>query len=70
MNPNDMREEKKLWTLEEAYAEGCSDGREQMRMELEKNVGMLRQWLNEDRITDSKKMVTNEQILSMLNFKL
>jgi len=26
------------------------------------SVGMLRQWLNEDRITDPKKMVTNEQI--------
>lgn len=26
------------------------------------NIGMLRQWLNEDRITDPNKMVTNEQI--------
>ena len=25
-------------------------------------VGSLRQWLNEDRITDNKKMVTNEDI--------
>jgi len=25
-------------------------------------IGMLRQWLNEDRIDDPKKMVTNEQI--------
>ena len=32
------------------------------RKELKQNIGMLRQWLNEDRITDSKKMVTNEQI--------
>lgn len=25
-------------------------------------IGMLRQWLNEDRITDPKKMVTNEDL--------
>jgi hypothetical protein len=30
--------------------------------ELDKNIGMLRQWLNEDRITDPEKMVTNAQI--------
>ena len=28
----------------------------------EQKIGMLRQWLNEDRITDPDKMVTNEQI--------
>jgi len=30
-------------------------------------VGMLRQWLNEDRITDPEKMVTNEDIISWLS---
>jgi hypothetical protein len=25
-------------------------------------IGLLRQWLNEDRITDPKKMVTNEDL--------
>lgn len=25
-------------------------------------IGMLRQWLNEDRITDSSKMVSNEEL--------
>lgn len=30
-------------------------------------IGMLRQWLNEDRITDPKKLVTNEDILHWLN---
>jgi hypothetical protein len=34
--------------------------------ELRKNIGMLRQWLNEDRITDSNKLVTNEDIASWL----
>lgn len=28
----------------------------------EVNISMLRQWLNEDRITDPKKMVSNEEI--------
>lgn len=27
------------------------------------DVGMLRQWLNEDRITDTEKMVKNEDII-------
>jgi len=27
-----------------------------------RNISMLRQWLNEDRITDPEKMVTNEDI--------
>ena len=31
-----------------------------------KNIGMLRQWLNEDRITEPKKMITNEQIIDWL----
>lgn len=32
-------------------------------------IGMLRQWLNEDRIDDPKKMVTNEEIATWLNKK-
>lgn len=32
------------------------------------NVGMLRQWLNEDRIIDPKKMVTNEDLLHWLEW--
>ena len=31
-----------------------------------KRVGMLRQWLNEERITDPQKMVTNEDLLYWL----
>lgn len=37
--------------------------------EMGKNVGMLRQWLNEDRITDPKKMVTNEEIKKWLELE-
>ena len=32
------------------------------------HIGMLRQWLNEDRISDPKMMVTNEDILHFLQF--
>lgn len=35
---------------------------ENREKEIEKNIGMMRQWLNEDRITDPKKMVTNEEL--------
>lgn len=37
---------------------------------LKQNIGMLRQWLNEDRITDISRMVTNEDILMWLNDNL
>ena len=29
---------------------------------LKKNIGQLRQWLNEDKITETNKMVTNKQL--------
>ena len=32
------------------------------RQRVREKTGMLRQWLNEDRITDTTKMVTNEDI--------
>lgn len=32
----------------------------------ETNIGQLRQWLNEDRITDPAKMVTNEELMVWL----
>ena len=41
--------------------EATQRAREESKNEIRKNVGMLRQWLNEDRITD-KKMVTNEDL--------
>ena len=28
----------------------------------EKQIGLMRQWLNEERITDPKKMVTDEEL--------
>lgn len=34
--------------------------------EMLQRVGMLRQWLNEDRITDTKRMVTNAELLVWL----
>jgi hypothetical protein len=35
----------------------------------DKNIGMLRQWLNEDRIDDFKKMITNDDIKFWLDIK-
>ena len=37
--------------------------------EFTENVGFLRQWLNEDRIDDTKKMVSNEDIIRFLEMK-
>lgn len=37
--------------------------REEQKEKLKVNIGKLRQWLNEDRITDTNKMVTNEELL-------
>jgi hypothetical protein len=37
--------------------------------ELNKNIDQLRQWLNEDRIDDFKKMITNDDIKFWLNIK-
>ena len=47
------------------YKEGRINGEE----EILKNVGFLRQLLNEDRITDSNKMITNEYIINVLKQK-
>jgi len=35
----------------------------------DKNIGQLRQWLNEDRIDDFKKMITNDDIKFWLDIK-
>ena len=34
----------------------------EQRKEIDKNIGMLRQWLNEDRIDDPLKMIDSEDI--------
>ena len=39
-----------------------SQAREDEKIDMKIKIGMLRQWLNEDRITEPKKMVTNEMI--------
>ncbi len=48
-----------------AYQAGIKDGRE----EVDRKIGMVRQWLNEDRITDVNKMVTNEDLKVFLSSK-
>ena len=37
--------------------------------EIKKNIGMLRVWLNEDRIKDPDKFVTNEELEFMLGLR-
>ena len=46
--------------------ESVYKAREDALREVDKGIGMVRQWLNEDRISDPKKIVTNEQIKTML----
>lgn len=46
-----------------AFLAGERKGRESML----KNVGMLRQWLNEDKIGDPNKLITNEDIIYWLS---
>ena len=45
------------------YAESA---RREAKEEIEQNIGLLRQALNEDRITDPKKLVTNQYIKDWL----
>lgn len=47
--------------INQAHADGIRHGH--------RNVGMLRQWLNEDRISDPKRMVTNADLLHWLNWE-
>ena len=44
------------------YLSGYYDALKQKDSKLRGKIGMLRQWLNEDRITDPKKMITNADI--------
>lgn len=39
---------------------------EDYKASLIKKIGLLRQWLNEDRITEPKKMITNKDIKDWL----
>jgi len=45
-----------------SFNDGCGDPAHNFIEDFDKKIGMMRQWLNEDRITDSKKMVTNEEL--------
>lgn len=42
--------------------EAIADERKKMVEMIKNNIGMLRQWLNEDRITDVDKMVDNKDL--------
>lgn len=53
-----------LIEVEKALALAEARGAEKYKKSL--RIGFVRQWLNEDRITDPKRMVTNEEIEHML----
>lgn len=40
-----------------------------LRYFLENNVGMLRQWLNEDRIKDGDRFVSNKDLIDWILMK-
>ena len=46
--------------------EQCREDYNRLLEEYTSNIGLLRQWLNEDRITDADKMVTNEDLEDIL----
>ena len=50
-------------------SQALADNRRKVVEELKPKIGMLRQWLNEDRITDVNKMVDNEQIEKWLGLQ-
>ncbi len=54
----------KKWLTQKLIQYG-EERERRVREAARKEVGFLRQWLNEDRITD-KKFVTNEEILTFL----
>ncbi len=53
-----------MWSLgfDCGYEKGFKNGQKINELD----ISFLRQWLNEDRITDPEKMVTNEQIKKWL----
>jgi hypothetical protein len=65
----------------ECYDKGFEAGRKETAKEIKKalreftilkqreKIGLLRQFLNEERITDPKKMVSSEELLYWLNLK-
>lgn len=56
--------------VSKSFDQAILKAREEERKEIKSKIGFLRQWLNEDRIDDHKKMVTNEQIEEWLfNFE-
>ncbi len=58
----DRRDTAGFYELEEIVDEAIKNSLVLRDQELRERIGMLRQWLNEDRITDPKKMITNKDI--------
>jgi hypothetical protein len=56
----DMEWHAKEWS--EFIRKVRCDAKEEQREEIRGRIGLLRQWLNEDRITDIDRMVDNQEI--------
>lgn len=65
---------KENWFIKEVLSEDVKtfiekallEVKRETEKELDIKIGQLRQWLNEERITDPKKMVTNEDLKTFL----
>ncbi len=65
-----VRDDDNAWYLEETrkrygsekYFKLGMESQKEFEEKLEQRIGMLRQWLNEDRIKEPDKMITNEDI--------
>lgn len=54
------------WYCEEPRTVGAYMKENEIIVTDKKNIGLLRQWLNEERITDPKNLLTNEDIIAFL----
>jgi len=66
MNPEAAKEmgrvDVTIIALKSFISSTLAETRKETVKEIEGNIGMLRQWLNEDRITDPNKMVASADI--------
>jgi len=56
--------------VQDIYLQGCKRGEEIERGRIIEKLGMMRQWLNEDRITDPNKLVSVELLAFWLGIEI
>jgi len=67
MKDTQIEEMKKDLVTITDWPDNVDQALKEREAELNKRIGFLRQWLNEDRITDPDKMVTNAEIMNWLS---